>query len=182
MIPEAKELFAAVETNHKNCYVTVGRIMAIAPSLAEDTTEAVDMALAVKQAFDLAEDTLKTLRALKGLTEKLVCTMAVRDGAMTGYETAYCKVTPKVKMAVSVPARNSDPEKFLAVMRELGIPESLLGDENSPECARLHYPGVVELASKLLSSGAPLPAALASCKQFAQYSLRITPRKGVLEE
>lgn len=44
MIPEAKQLFESVKTNHANCYVVAKRIEDLLPKLAEDMNETVDTA------------------------------------------------------------------------------------------------------------------------------------------
>lgn len=181
MIPEAKQLFESVKTNHANCYVVAKRIEDLLPKLAEDMNETVDTAYALKECFDLAEDTLKTLRAIKGLIDRLACTMMVRDNIVAGYETEYCLCTAKCKVSISIPSRSKNPEKFLEIMRSVGVPENLLGDDETPECCRLHYPGIVEKVSKMLAAGEPLPLAFQEIPQYTEYKVRITPRKGVTE-
>lgn len=180
MLDEAKKLYQSVSTNHRNTYIMAEAIEKLAPQLAGDLKETADMTYALQECFDLAEDTLKTLRKLRGNIDKLFCAMTVAGGAVGKVETEHCEATPKVKMSVSLPSRRSDPEKFAAVMKELGIPENMYSGET--EFVRPHFPGMVEYVTNKLANGEPLSAALSDVtRQYPVYSVKISAKKGVLE-
>jgi len=182
MLDEARKLYQSVSTNHRNAYIMATAIEKLAPKLAGDLDEAADMTYALAECFDLAEDTLKIVRALRKNIDKLFCAMAVQGGNIGSVTTEHCEATPKLKMSVSPPTRNNNPEAFVAMMKELGIPENLLGSEDKPEIVRPHFPGLVEYATDRLAEGLPLPGALNDVtKQFPTYSVKHNKRKGVLE-
>jgi len=180
MLDEAKKLYQSVSTNHKNVYIMAEALSKLAPKLAGDLKETADLTYALQECFDLAEDTLKTLRALRKDFDKLFCAMTIQGGVVGKVETEHCSAEPKVKMSVSLPTRKGDPEKFDSLMKELGIPENLFNGET--EFVRPHFPGMIEYATEKLAKGEPLPTALSDVtKQYPVYSVKISAKKGVLE-
>ena len=183
MLDEAKKLYQSVSTNHRNAYIMSEAIEKLAPKLAGDMIETADMTYALQECFDLAEDTLKTLRALRKSIDKLFCAMTVQGGVVGKVNTEYCEAQPKVKMSVSPPTSNNNREAFVELMTELGVPESLLGNgDDKAEIVRPHFPGMIDFVTDKLANGEPLPKALSDVqRQFPVYSVKIQSRKGVLE-
>jgi hypothetical protein len=70
----------------------------------------------------------------------------------------------------------------LAIFCVFAAPFALGDGETQPECVRLHYPGIVEMISAKLAAGEPLPDGLnEAVKQFPEYKVKLTARKGVQE-
>jgi len=185
MIESAKQLHESTSANHRNVYVLANTIRdKVGKDLAEDLPEMADIIYALNECGKLQDDAAKIMRGLKTHLEKLVCAIVVRDGTAGRIETPYCAAQPNIKMALSLPARSTKPELFMQMMRALNIPETLLGDgDTMPECVRLHYPGVVEMISAKLAAGEPLPEGLSEAvKQFPEFRVKITSRKGVQEQ
>lgn len=208
MLDDSKTMFKSVSANHHNVYVVTEKLKESVQELAvhNNINELADIAMALNESYKLLDDSRKTVKALKEKLDMLVCALWSKtpDAAQaTRIATDYCYVHPKVDVVVQVPHRGTKPEAFERFMKAFNIPEELykfrqteengavvhdsdgneIIDLETPELVRLHYPGIVEWVKRELAAGKPLPPEIEELgNKFNVYSLKIIPRKGVLEE
>ena len=78
--------------------------------------------------------------------------------------------SPDVKDAPVLPSRSADPEKYDSVLREIGIPESIIAAGG----VRFHYEGMAEYITQLQREGRPIPEFLENAgKTYPVYKLRL---------
>lgn len=140
--------------------------------------ESADLHYAISRAFDVVEDTLKHLRQLKTLSEKLVCLKWALLPSGDNIKTDYVTATPKVVEMPKIPSQKSDPEGYKKLLQYFNCPEELL----DKDLLRVHWPSLSLLVEEHAAEGKPLPPGCDPSTTYPIYSVRQLKRKGVLEE
>lgn len=91
-------------------------------------------------------------------------------------ETIRCPegtASPFIKTGSTTPSKKKNPEKYAAMLTELGVPQNLQDNE----VVRIHWPGWVEHLTELTRQGLPLPDCVDadSTYEIHEIVLRSTP-------
>lgn len=179
MLPRCVELFKTVKTAHAATYRLIKMLMADLQSTG-DVRETADMVYAAKDAQKFAEDTVKELRGLIELVEKVTCILYVKAGSLDVLRTDHCTATPRVGMMASLPRRKTDFESYKKLMDFLKVPENLW---HLPEGERgpvdFDWKGITQLLTDRAEQGLPLPPGIDPSKTYPVYRVTCHPRKEV---
>jgi hypothetical protein len=143
--------------------------------------ELVDLIYALRKTSELADTARKEMNRIEELTIKQACLIwTTTDG--NPIRSDYVTGSPDIKMMASLPRRKSNPEGYAALMRYLGVPDELwdTSDEES-EAVRPHFPGMVDLLSRAMQEGRPLPPGISPENTYPLYKMRLVAKKGVDE-
>lgn len=146
--------------------------------------ELADIAYAARESASLADENRKAWQMLTEKAQRTACILWLQDMTNAGepIRTEHCTATPDVRVAVRVPSRKKDPERYARLMQWLGVPEALYtAPEGESPAVDLHYMGIVRTATDMLAEGKTLPPELNMGNTGQLYFLKIRGRKGVDE-
>jgi hypothetical protein len=177
MRPEAVELFKRARALHEEAV----RMCLTARNDAKkcaDTEELADLAFACRKTCDFLTETMKLVRQLGVLSEKIAATVHIATCPnQRSIHTQYVVATPNVKVMASIPRPDSSPKEYAEMMEFFGVPENLWKGRTHA-LVKDHWPGVMEELTRLQAEGKPLPPGLDPEKSYAEYTLTLTGRKG----
>lgn len=144
-----------------------------------DKAECADLAYALREIRELAEDIRKRCDAHGRTAQASACMLQIVDGKADSIKTDFCTATPTCQTIVAIPKKASDPEGFTALMRHLNVPDDLWKDREHAALS-VNWPGLVELLSQQQAQGLPLPPGIDPNKTHSEYKLRILSRKPIV--
>lgn len=159
-------------------------VQALIPDIRENLqnqaklSEVADTAYTIRRAFDLMEEQLKQLRALKTLSEKILCMKWALGSDGSSIKTEYCTATPEVNEMAKIPSQKNQPSDYCQFLADLGCPDELI----KADALRPHWPGLIELFKTRHAEGKPLPKGVDPSTTYPVYSVRFLKKKGVIEE
>lgn len=183
MKPYAQELYRTIKAAHEAAVKTIAKLETdIQAACQGSKEECADIAYALREVREFAEDIRKRADALGRTSQAAACMLALAEANAQSIGTEYCSAALMCKTIVDMPKQKTDPEAFANVMHHLGVPESLwnLAKTGKEHCVIApHWPGLMELLSEQTAQGLPLPKGIDPNKSFTEYSLRIRGRKSV---
>lgn len=168
MYDPAKSLFTKSRKAHKEIYEELVRIKVFIKQCGRMEEQA-DVAYAANEAFKLLDDLRKEAQVIRELAEKIGTALWVKVSNGDPIRTDYVTATPRVKMTATLPKKSKDPVAYATFMRFLKIPEDIA----DAEVVRPHWPAVVELLSKLMEEGKPLPPGIDPDKMYPVYKMTL---------
>jgi hypothetical protein len=162
---------------HEDAYKIVLKLKEIVPKTG-DVKELADIVHATDSVIKFCKDIEKEARIIHELAEKIGCAIWVRMGCADPIRTPYTTGTPVVKMMVSLPNRNKDPERFATFMESLGIARELwdVPADCKPAVAP-NWPGMLDYVSELAAQGRPFPPGVDPDRTYPVYAITVTRRK-----
>ena len=176
---EAIEIFKAIKTARNSIVANLVRLEeSVNTGCDGSLLELADIAYALRDTRDMAEDIRKRCDALGKTAQNFACLGAVtlEHGGTIG--TEYVAATPSVKTVVSIPSRKKEPEAFAKLMDHLKVPRELW-ERGEHAAMQPHWPGLMELVSERQANGLPMPPGIDPNKTYAEYSLRMRGRKEI---
>ena len=180
MLDKAIALYSGVKEAHQETYLTMKEIKDDLQKGLPSVKDLADLVYATKQCKNLVEDSVRDLRSLIELSEKLTCLLWTRLGDPNPIRTEHCTATPRVGQMASLPKRKSNPEGFKKLMEYFKVPPALwdLPDgERGP--VEFDWKGVTELITSRAEQGLPLPPGIDPQKTYPVYGVTCKPRKEV---
>lgn len=181
MPKDAVSLHKRVREIHAECHILLNRLEQQGKT-CNDLAAVTNIAYAMREAAELADDTRKRLEAVGELMQKIACALAIASGDAETIRTDYVTATPQCKMIATPPKRSTNFEAYSKLMEYLGVKKEFWANPHEEECVSIRFKGIAELISKLSAAGLPLPPGLSAEKTFPVYSLTMRKRKGVEEE
>ena len=179
MKPEAIEAYRAAKQAHNTCIQQFVKLETMLQDGCRGSKhEVADIAYALRETRELAEDIRKRCDALGKTAQNVGCLLAISSGNPNAIKTEYVTATPTVRDITSIPKRREQPEQFAALMQFLEVPKNLW-DGGEHAALSVNWPGLVELISKRSSDGLPLPPGIDPEKTYPEYSLRMLGKKEV---
>jgi len=174
----ARELYKRVVSTHNMLHEMIVRIN---QELTQETEpkELADYAFALHKAAELADDTRKELTKSDNLAQRKACYECVVAGVHGPIKTEYTTATLDIKTCVRIPRKSAEPEAYAKLMQYLGVPEDLYNCEEEKEILRPHWPGLMELVSRLCAEGKPLPPGIDPDATFPEYRLKMRQSKHI---
>lgn len=178
----AKELFQQMRDVHEFAVQTMFKFEEdIKAACNGDKHECADIAYALREIRELAEDIRKRADLHGRTAQSAGCMLAITESDPSSIRTEYCTATPTCKTIVKIPKLSNDPEGFAALMKHLGVPDDLWV-ERKHAAVSVNWPGLVDLLSQQQAEGKPLPEGIDPNSSYTDYSLRILGRKPIVEQ
>jgi hypothetical protein len=147
-----------------------------------DLEELVDGIYALRETSKFLEDSRKVADKFKHTLERQTCLVWAMRADDSNIRTEYCTGTPDVKPMASIPTKKRDPVAFVALMKYLGVPEHLIGDDEDSPAVVPNWKGMSSLLAVLAKEGKPLPPGIDPESVYNDYSVTIYRRRDVDEE
>jgi hypothetical protein len=182
MKSNAQEMFRKMREAHDFAVATLVALeQDVQATCGNDEKELADIAYALRETTDLADDLRKRAAALGRTAQSAACMLQVTlNGSAASIKTDYCTAALKMKTVVSIPKKDRQPNEYAALMDWLKVPRELWQNENSKYSAvEFHWPGLVDLISQKQSQGLPLPPGIDPNKTYVEYSLTMRGKKDV---
>jgi len=161
-----------VKRTHITAYKMMGDIrdsVRKSPRLAD----LADVAGIGKKAAELLDDLRKEATKLSEFAQKVACAIVVQRQDADTIRGEYATATPDVRMVPRLPSRTREPEKYSALLRSLGLPESPM--------VRLHWPSIADEMNARLREGGSLPAGIDPDDTYPEYRLTTRMNMAALE-
>lgn len=140
-----------------------------------DLEELADMVYTVTKVLELFKEVEKKTRGTTELAERLLCMLWAQRSDAEPVRTSHCTITPRIRMAAQIPKKGTPEHE--ALMQYLNISPEL----QETDAVRPHWPGLVDLMTKLLTEGRPLPQGVDPSKTYPVYGVTIRSKKGITE-
>ena len=165
MLTETKQLYAVAKSTHNDLYEM---LKVLESKFAEgNLASQVDMCYGLKKTSEMLTDIRKQIDKLNKRLCMITAMSLIAEQA-DSFKTEYVTVKPKVDQVPKFPAkRQSDPDKYDALMKDMGLPQSLI----ETEAMRPHWPGMKEWFTHRQMEGLPLPAGINPDDIFTEYDL-----------
>lgn len=150
-------------------------------AVERDMKELADISYALLKSEQALVDLAKEIRMFKEIVDKSLCALWVQSGNPDPIRTEYVTASPGVKMMASLPRHNSDPERYAALMKYLGVKAEFSQGVDGKDLVRPHWPGFVEHLTQLAEQGKPLPPGIDADKTYPVYQVSLRAKKGVME-
>ena len=160
-----RESYAVMKAAYQECYQAIRAVQQ--KQMLMKVGELVDCQFALRESELLADDLRKEFKKLRDIMAKITCGLWITDPTSTDIvEGEYCNGHPDTKARANVPTFKKDPEKYIALMNWLGIPEDLQDrgmlplaaeGEFETEVVRIHWSGFQDYFTRVMALGYPLP-------------------------
>ena len=180
MKPNAQQMFRKMREAHDFAVATIAALeQDVQATCGNDEKELADIAYALRETRELAEDLRKRADALGRLAQSAACVLQVTvNGSAESIKTDYCTAVLKMKTVVSIPKKDRQPEEYAALMDWLNVPRELWQNPESKYSAvEFHWPGLVDLISQRQAKGERLPPGIDPNKTYVEYSLTMRGKK-----
>jgi len=183
MTPEIIALYETASRAHIAAHVAMQRLtneLNSIASRAEGMEEMADIALAMKQIAEKADDTRKEAERIKKAAIERACVLWIQKGKHEPIRTEYVSATPDYKIMPKLPDRRRNPKEYAALMDFCGIDRKLwdVGDNNHAYM-NVHWPGMLEHLSMLIATAQPLPPGIDPTKTYTIYQMILRARKEI---
>jgi hypothetical protein len=179
MKQSAVEMYKAMREAHDLAVRSIAALEREVQEHENDAAKVADIAYALREVTELADDIRKRAAALGTIAQSVACMIRIAvDVSATSITTPYCTATLDVRQIVAIPKRSTDPEKFALLMDHFKVPRELW-ESGEHAAMQPHWPGLIDLIARHTSEGKPLPPGIDANKTFPKYSLRIRGRKDV---
>jgi hypothetical protein len=136
----------------------------------KSVTELIDTMFVYKRVSEMLDDLRKESNKLIELLEKLTCAIYATQNSEEPIRGVLATGTPDLKMGVTLPTREGDPEGFKKLMEHFGFSDLVVQNN----LAGFHWPRLIEYVTILASEGKPLPPGIDPAKQYPLYKVRLT--------
>ena len=139
-----------------------------------------DIALALKQISEKADDTRREAERIKKMCFERACIRWVQRGNHEPIRTEYVTATPDYKIMPKLPDRRRNPKEYAALMDYYKIDRKLwdVGDDNHA-CVQIHWPGMLEHISLLIGTAQPLPPGINPMSTYTIWTMTLRARKEI---
>jgi len=167
------DLYQRINAQHRELVAEMIALEHAIPALGS-LAELADLAYVLRQSYDHHDEARKELdRISKKVAQIFYVLWASDPNAPETIKTQWCSCTPDPKIHASVPSPESDPERYKAVMKAVGIPEDII----ATGLVRVGWKEFGELLTERQRAGLPLPEGIDPAKTFVEYKLGIRKRQ-----
>lgn len=123
----------------------------------------------MREISKFADDLRKESDGVGHLLENMACALWVSGNETKPIRASLATGTPDCKLAVKVPSRKTEPEKFQKLMDFFGVPETAV----EARVIKPYWPGLCEYVSLLSEEGKPLPPGINPDETYPTYKVRV---------
>ena len=123
----------------------------------------------MREISKLADDLRKESDGVGHMLENVACALWVSQNETKPIRASLATGTPDCKLAVKVPSRKTEPERFQQLMDFFGVPESAV----EARVIKPYWPGLCEHVSLLSEEGKPLPPGINPEDTYPTYKVRV---------
>lgn len=183
MHPTAREYYCKVKELYEHHVKGLIAMRALVEKTA-DLKELVDWAYAINQSSKFLDEMRKNINGIEDLAERIACLIYMQTGCAEPIRTPHVTGTPNIKMIATLPKRRKpdgaqNPE-WIKLMTHLGVPKHLVEIEDQ-HAVDFHFPGLMAYLTRLQMEGRPLPPGVDTSRTYPEYTVKLTPRRGVDE-
>lgn len=129
----------------------------------------VNFIYAMREISKLADDLRKESDGVGHMLENMTCALWVSQNKTKPIRASLATGTPDCKLAVKIPSRKKEPERFQKLMDFFGIPKTAV----EARVIKPYWPGLCEHVSSLSEEGKPLPPGINPDDTYPTYKVRV---------
>lgn len=154
---------------HLTCYELLSIIRDSLRASKYEMKDMVNFIYVMREISKLADDLRKEADGIGHMFENAACAVWVAQSETKPIRAALATGTPDCKLALKVPNRKTEPERFQKMMDFFGIPASAV----AARVIKPYWPGLCEFISLLSEEGKPLPPGVDPDDTYPTYRVRV---------
>ena len=169
--------YQSLERMYPAIYSDLSRLETLAKSSDLTQGDRADAAYAMREISRVVADIRKEADRIKRLLDQVMCVVwttncETDDSTPRSIHGEVAIATPNVKMGVTLPTKNTDPENYRTLMQHFGFSDELI----EADAVRTHWPGMVQYMTNLMEEGKPLPPGVRPDQTYPIYNTTIRKR------
>ena len=152
-----------------SCYELLANLRDDLRASKYELEDMVNFIYVMREISKLTNDLRKETDGISHMFENMACMLYTIKQKTDPIRASLATGSPDVKLAVKIPNREREPEKFYALMNFFNISSDAL----EKKVTKPHWPGICEQVSIMAEEGKPLPPGLDPEDTYPTYRVMI---------